>query len=116
MIVDMALIPDSTVIPGSSGSLQMVGHTLIDVPLANVYLDSPYYKGHCKVMCVSFPIYHVIIGHVRGECQMLPDPYWKDEDQRGARARTSGGNDNDHDKRGGDMLSCLVVCSKRNST
>ena len=54
MIVDMALIPDSTVIPGSSGSLQMVGHTLIDVPLANVYLDSPYYKGHCKVMCVSF--------------------------------------------------------------
>ena len=26
-------------IPGSSGSLQMVDNTLIDVPLANVYLD-----------------------------------------------------------------------------
>ena len=45
MIVDRALIPDSMVIQGSSGSLQMVFHTLIDVPLANVYLDSPYYRA-----------------------------------------------------------------------
>ena len=28
---------------GSSGSLQMVDHTLIDVPLAKIYLDSLYY-------------------------------------------------------------------------
>ena len=41
MIVDRALIPNSMVIPGRSGSLQMVDHTLIDVLLANVYLDSP---------------------------------------------------------------------------
>ena len=52
MIVDRALIPESMVIPGSSGSLHMVDHTLIDVPLASVYLDSLYYKGHCKVMCL----------------------------------------------------------------
>ena len=74
MIVDKTWIPNSMVIPGSSGSLQMVDHTLIDVPLANVYLDSPYYKGHCKVMCVSSPIYPVILGNVRGAHQILPDP------------------------------------------
>ena len=45
-IVDRALVPDLMVIPGSSGLLQMVDHTLIDVPLTNVY------KGHCRVMCV----------------------------------------------------------------
>ena len=77
-------IPDSVIIPGSSGSLQMVDHTLIDVPLANVYLDSLYYKEHCKVMCVSPSVYPVIIGNVRGARQMLPDPDWKTEDQRGA--------------------------------
>ena len=65
MIVDRALVPDLMVIPGSSGALQMVDHTLIDVPLANIYLDSPYYKGHCRVMCVSSPVYPVIIGNVR---------------------------------------------------
>ena len=64
MTVNRALVPDVMVIPGSSGSLQMVDHTLIDVPLANVYLDSPYYEGHCRVMCVSSPVYPVIIRNV----------------------------------------------------
>ena len=93
MIVDRALVPDVMVIPGSSGSLQMVDHTLIDVPLANVYLDSPYYKGHCRVMCVSSPVYPVITGNVQGARRMLPDPDWKAEDQPGVRARTSGGTE-----------------------
>ena len=51
MIVDRALLSDSMVMPGSSGSVQMVDHTMVNVLLANVYLDSPYYKGHCKVTC-----------------------------------------------------------------
>ena len=55
VIVDRALVPEVMVKPGSSGSLQMVDHTLIDVLLANVYLDSLYYKGDCRVMCVSSP-------------------------------------------------------------
>ena len=79
----------------------MVDHTVIDVPLANVYLDSPYYKGHCKVMCI--PVYPVIIGNVRDACQMLPDPDWKAEDQREAPARSSGSNNNDNDNQDGDM-------------
>ena len=103
MIVDRALIPVSMVIPGSSGLLQMVDHILIDVPIANVYLDSSYYKGHCIVMCISSPIYPVIIGYMRGACQMLPDPDWKAEDQREVRARFGGGNTNDDDNQGGDM-------------
>ena len=36
---------------------------------------------------------------------MLPDPDWKAEDQRGAQARTSAGNNNDDDNQGGDMPS-----------
>ena len=90
MIVDGTLVPDMIVIPGSSGSLQMVDHTLIEVPLA-VYLDPSYYRGHCRVMCVSSPIYPVIIGNVRGAQRMLPDPDWNAEDQPEVKARTSGG-------------------------
>ena len=98
MTVDRVSIPDSMVIPGS---LQMVDHALIDVPFSNVYLDSPYYKRHCKVMCVSSPSYPVIIGNVRGARQMLPDRDWKAEDQRG------GNNNNDDDNQGGDMPSWM---------
>ena len=109
MIVDRALIPDLFVIPGSSGSQHMVEHTLIDVPLANVYLDSPYYKGYCKVMCVSSPVpaLRVIIGNIRSACQMLHDPDWKAEDQSGAPARTRAGNNNDDDNQGSDMPSWM---------
>ena len=44
---------------------------------------------------------------------MLPDPDWKAEDQRGARARKCVGDNNDNDNQGGDIL---VGCSKRRST
>ena len=58
MIVDFAFIPDSMVKPDSSGSLQMVDYTLIDVLLANVYLDSTYYKADIAKWCVSAPPYN----------------------------------------------------------
>ena len=67
------------------------------------YLDSLYYKGHCRVMCVSSPVYPVIIGNVRGARRMLPDPDWKAEDQPGVIARTSDGNKDNDDNQGGDI-------------
>ena len=115
MIVDRALIPDSMVIPGNSASLQMVHHTLIDVPLATVYLDSPYYKEHCKVICVCSSIYPVIIGNMRGARQMLPDSDWKVDNHREARASRG--------PVGATMMTmttkvviCLDGCSKRSPT
>ena len=43
MIMDRAASYNVMVKPGSSGSLQMVDHTLIVVLLANVCLDPEYY-------------------------------------------------------------------------
>ena len=103
MIVDRALIPGAMAIPGSSFSLQMLDHTLIDVPGANVYLDSPYYRGHCKMICVISPVYPVMIGNLRGAHQMLPDPDWKVKDQREPQARSSEDNKN------GCMFFTLIV-------
>ena len=96
MIVDRALVPNVVVIPGSSGSLQMVDHTLINVPLASI----------------------VIIGNVRGALRLLPDPDWKAEDQPGVRATTSGGNkdkDND-DNQGSDILAWMFKKSNQEKT
>ena len=59
-------------------------------------------------MCVSSSVYPVIIGNVRVARQMLPDPDWKAEDQRGARARTSAGNNNDDNNQGDDMPSWIL--------
>ena len=63
----------------------MVDHTLRDVPLANSCMNSLYYRGHCRVMCVGPPVYPLIIGNVLWARRM-----WLDfEDQ------------------GGDMTCCL---------
>ena len=58
-------------------------------------------------MCVSSPVYPVIIGNVRCARQILPDPDWKAEDQREPRVRTSGDNNNYDDNKGGDMPSWM---------
>ena len=87
--------------------MQMVDHTLLDVPLASAYLDSLYNRGYCRVMCASLPIYSVVTSNVRGVRQMLPDPNWKAEDQPGDQARTSGSKNNEDDDLGGDMPSWI---------
>ena len=61
-------------------------------------------------MCVSSPVYPVIIGNVKGACQMKAD------NQREAQARTSGGNNNDDDNQGGDMPSWMFRESNRGKT
>ena len=112
MIVDRALIPDSMVIQGSSGSLQMVDHTLIDVPLVNVYLDSPFYKGHCKVMCVSSHVYPVIIGNVRCTrcCQTQTGRLrTREKPELGPMEATTMSMTTK-------VVICLVGCSKRSPT
>ena len=86
----------------------------MDVPMANVYLNFPYYKEYCRVMCV----YPVIIGNVRGARRMMPDPDWKAEDEPEVKARTSGGNkdkDNDDDQ-GGDIPTWMFKKSNQKKT
>ena len=71
-----------------------------------------YYKrtlqGDVCQLSPADPVYPVfIIGYVRGACQMLPDPDWKDEERLEARARTSGSNNNDDQDQGGDIPSWM---------
>ena len=83
------------------------------MPLASVYLDSSYYKGHCKVVCVSSPVYPVIIGSMRGARQILPDPNLKADNQKEARVRTSRVTTMMMTTK---VVICLVGCSKRSPT
>ena len=50
-IVDRALIPDSMVIPSSSGSLQMVYHTPIDMPVGATTMMMTTKVVICLVRC-----------------------------------------------------------------
>ena len=65
--------------------------------------------------CLSFPVYPVIIGNVRGARRMLPHPDWGAEDQLRVRARTSGGNkDKDNDGDQGEDIPTWMFKKKSN--
>ena len=64
-------------------------------------------------MCVSSPVYPMIIGYVNGARQMLPDPDWKAEDQRGAQLGQVGEITMTVTTK---VVICLVRCSKRSPT
>ena len=64
MIVDRALVPDMMVIR----PFRLVADSgpYIDRCAIGQCLDYPYYKGQCRVMCVSSSVNPVIVGNVRG--------------------------------------------------
>ena len=69
-------------------------------------------------MCVTSPLYPVIIGNIRLPGRMLPGSGWRADDQPGVRARTSGGNkdkDNDDDQ-GGDIPAWMFKKSNQEKT
>ena len=49
------------------------------VPIARIYVHTPYLKGQVEAQCLSDPIYDLIIGNVPddGDAQN-PDPGWQE--------------------------------------
>jgi len=39
-------------------------------PTATVEMDTPFYRGHAKVLCMDNPVYEVIIGNITGSLRL----------------------------------------------
>ncbi len=44
----------------------LIDGTVRKVPTANIFIDTPYFVGRTEVLCISKPIYDVILGNVEG--------------------------------------------------
>ena len=49
---------------GDFNVMLLIDNTARKVPIARIYVDTPYLKGHVEAQCLSDPIYHLIIGNV----------------------------------------------------
>ena len=47
---------------GDFNVMLLIDNTARKVPIARIYVDTPYLKGHVEVQCLSDPIYDLIIG------------------------------------------------------
>ena len=64
---------------GDFNVMFLIDNTARKVPIAKVYVDTPYLKGHVEAQCLSDPIYDLIIGNVRdARDAQNPDPSWQE--------------------------------------
>ena len=57
----------------------LIDNTARKVPIARIYVDTPYLKGHVEAQCLSDPIYDLIIGNVPDAMEAQnPDPSWQE--------------------------------------
>ena len=57
----------------------LIDNTARKVPIARIYVDAPYLKGHVEVQCLSDPIYDLIIGNVPdARDAQNPDSSWQE--------------------------------------
>ena len=55
----------------------LVDGTVRKAPLARIHIDSPYFVGSSEVLCMTNPVYDLIIGNVLGAKDPgNPDPSW----------------------------------------
>ena len=64
---------------GDFNVMLLIVNTAGKVPIARIYVHTPYLKGQVEAQCLSDPIYDLIIGNVPddGDAQN-PDPSWQE--------------------------------------
>ena len=64
---------------GDFNVVLLIDNTARKVPIARIYVNTPYLKGHVEAQCLSDPIYDLIIGNVRdARDAQNPDPSWQE--------------------------------------
>lgn len=63
---------------GEITKCRMIDKTILHIPTAMVTVNTPYYQGTVKAMCLKTPIYDLVIGNIPGVRQAYdPDVTWK---------------------------------------
>ena len=70
VVVRRSLV-DEDQLTGSNETFVLIDGTIRRVPVAEVTLDTPFFKGTIKAVCMRNPLFDVIIGNVPGTCDAV---------------------------------------------
>lgn len=55
----------------------LIDGTKLTAPVANVFIDTPYYTGNVEAWCMNNPVYDLVLGNIEGaRLPGEPDPQW----------------------------------------
>ena len=75
-VVRSSLVPKDQFL-GENQTCVLIDGTVRKFPLATVNIDTPYYAGKLRVLCMANPVYDLIIGNVKGALEPNePDTEW----------------------------------------
>lgn len=62
---------------GKSHLCTLIDGTKLPAPVANVFIDTPYYTGNVEAGCMNNPVYDLVLGNIEGaRLPGEPDPQW----------------------------------------
>ena len=77
VVIKRDLVRDSQ-FNGKSQLCILIDGTKLPAPVANVFIDTPYYTGNVEAWCMENPVYDLIVGNIEGAgLPGEPDPHWK---------------------------------------
>ena len=63
---------------GSMGYVMAIDRTLKEAPIAEIKVDTPYYTGVTKAICLRDPLFDLVIGNIPGYgIRMILFPVWR---------------------------------------
>ena len=85
IVVRRSLVEEDQ-LTGSNETCVLIDGTIRRVPVAEVTLNTPFFKGTIKAVCMRNPLYDVIIGNVPGACDVASSSVASVENNHGANA------------------------------
>ena len=73
VVVRRSLVPDDK-LTGREEFCVLIDGTIRRTPVAEIYVDTPYYTGTTIAVCMKNPIYDLIIGNIKGAADPNPSP------------------------------------------
>jgi len=74
VVVRRSLVPDNK-LTGQEALCSLIDGTIRRTPVAEIFVDTPYYRGPSTAVCMLNPIYDLIVGNIRGATEPNPSPH-----------------------------------------
>ena len=74
VVVRRWLVPDNK-LTGQEALCSLIHGTIRRTQVAEIFVDTPYYRGPTTAVCMMNPIYDLIVGNIRGATEPNPSPH-----------------------------------------
>ena len=113
VVVRQSLVPNDQ-LTGEHRSCVMLDGTVRNVPVAKIYVNTPFFAGTVTALCMQHPVFDLVLGNIDGvRCPTDPDPNWSKDLQVNHADKVQPCPVRKHRIHTGDSLGCPAKSAER---